>query len=120
MRERYNAEKKEIDAIVGKIISNGILDTYNKIRANAFFEVERRKDMGCVLLDMAEDFLSLGRREMDSKDNLFLINIYYTLHYMFRRLAHEINKKFPYEDDRFLRLVEESIDMPEILERDKL
>jgi hypothetical protein len=87
------------------------------MRARAFLEFENKPDLDLILLDMSEGLLKRGRKEMDNADeNALLINAYYTLYFLLRKLAHEVNRKSKNNDDRFIRVVAVNKNAPQILE----
>ena len=108
MRKRYNTRQEEIDTLVNAIISHGAEGAYNVIKTKALFLSDSKKDVDEMLLDMSEDMLKVGRDQLEQEDNVFSTNIYYTLSFLLRKIAHEIHRmgeKKESEDSRFLRLV---------------
>jgi hypothetical protein len=102
---------EEIQILVIGLIDNGPEETYNKMRAKAFMSIDTRSDVDEMFLDMSEILSKKAKEEVDNDndDNPSLANIYSTLSFMLRRLAHEVYRKYikmgdKRNNERFLRL----------------
>ena len=78
-----------------------------------------------MLLDMSETILQKGREDLDSgvkqEGELTVSNIYYSLAFMLRRLAHEIYRLYikkgkKRDSNRFIRLVSYNENAPLIIQ----
>ena len=102
---------EEIQTLIAGLITNGPEDTYNRMRAKSFMSMDQKDDIDEILLDMSDAFSKKAKEELDndSDDDPSLFNIYSTLAFMLRRLAHEIYRKYirkgeGRDNERFLRL----------------
>jgi len=103
---------EEIQILVSGLIEHGPEETYNRMRAKAFLSMDKKKDIDEVFLDMSEALSKRAKDEIesDSDENPSLANIYSTLAFMLKRLAHEIYRKYiklgdERDNKRFLRLI---------------
>jgi hypothetical protein len=103
---------EEIQMLVSGLIEHGPEETFNKMRAKAFMSMDQKNDVDEIFLDMSETLSRKAKEELDndSDDNPSLSNIYSTLAFMLRRLAHEVHRKYikkgeERDSSRFLRLV---------------
>jgi hypothetical protein len=103
---------EEIQMLVAGLMSNGPEDTFNRMRAKAFMSMDQKDDVDEIFLDMSEALSERAKEdiESDSDENPSLSNIYSTLAFMLKRLAHEVHRKYikkgeKRDNDRFLRLV---------------
>lgn len=112
----YKISEDEIKIILSSVLSLGFEETYNQMRAKAFLEGEDRVSLSSDLLDISETFLEMGREEMKQGVNQYLINVYYTIHFLLRKLAQEVSRKFKSEDQRLLRIISINEEAPQILE----
>lgn len=111
-RNAYIMKIEEIQMLVEGFIFNGPEDTYNRMRAKAFMSMDQKNDIDEVFLDMSESLAKKAKEDIDSDndENPSLSNIYSTLAFMLRRLAHEVYRKYiekgeKRDNSRFLRLV---------------
>lgn len=120
-RKPYIMKVEEIQTLIAGLITHGPEDIYGKIKAKAFFAMENKDDIDDMFLDMAETLLKKGREELEEDDedgeNPSIANIYYTLSYILRKVAHETYSKYlklgkERDNNRFIRLVSYNKDAP--------
>jgi len=111
-RDTYIMKVEEIQTLIAGLITNGPEDTYNRMRAKAFMLMDQKEDADEFFLDMSETFSKKAKEDIenDSSEDPSLSNIYSTLAFMLRKLAHEVYRKYIKKGDRrdnsrFLRLV---------------
>ncbi len=119
----YIMKNEEIQTLVAGIMAHGVDDTYSKMRAKAIFAMDNKENIDDMFLDMSDTLLRLAREEVDSKDknedgdSNLLSNVYYTVSYMLKRIAHEVYRNYIKKGDtrdnsRFIRLVSYNKDAP--------
>ena len=108
----YIMRTEEIEILISGLIEHGPVETFNKMRAKAFMAMDKKNDVDEIFLDMSETLSKRAKEELDndSDDNPSLSNIYSTLAFMLRKLAHEIYRKYikigeERDNSRFLRLI---------------
>jgi hypothetical protein len=102
-------KEEEVQILVSGFMENGPEETFNRMRAKAFISMDQKNDVDEIFLDMSETLSKKAKEELGN-DNLLLFNIYNTLAFMLRRLAHEVYRKYirmgeERDNSRFLRLV---------------
>ena len=107
-------KEEEIQVLIAGFITNGAEDTYNRMKAKSFMSMENKKDLDDMLLDMSETLYKRALEELSDiekteNESNSLFNIYNTLSFMLKRLAHEVFRKYnrmgdKRDNNRFLRL----------------
>ena len=112
VRSPYIMKVEEIQILVTGLLEHGPEETYNKMRAKAFLSMDAKNDVDETFLDMSETLSRKAKEELDndSDEDPSLSNIYSTLSFMLKRLAHEVHRKYIKKGDkrdnsRFLRLI---------------
>lgn len=120
-REKYIMPVSEIQALVAGFVQYGPQETYIKMRSKALMVMDKAPALDEEFLDRAEILLQKAREEPDSVEEgkTSLKDIYYTLSFMLRRLAHEmhfiyIKKGKSKENNRFLQVISNT-DGPKLL-----
>lgn len=123
-RVAYIMKEKEIMALVVGFIKCGPEDTYIKMKTKALFVMDKVDDLDEEFLDRSIILLSKARQEQDEdnddSEEISHKDIYYTLSFMLRKLAHEINREYikrgkTRNSNRFLRLVSNNKEAPLLL-----
>lgn len=112
MHKKYIMKEEEIQILIAGLITNGPEDTCNRMRARAFISMDQKDNIDEIFLDMSEIFSkrALDDIENNSDNDPSISNIYSTLSFMLKKLAHEVYRKYIKKGDkrdnsRFLRLV---------------
>lgn len=120
-REKYIMPVSEIQALVAGFVQYGSEETYTKMRSKALMVMDKAPALDEEFLDRAEVLLQKAREEPESteENKASLKDIYYTLSFMLRKLAHEmhaiyVKKGKSKENDRFLRVISNA-DGPKLL-----
>lgn len=118
-RKPYIMKIEEIKTLIASLIANGAEETYARMRVKAFMAMDGSDDIDEMFLDMSEACLKKGREELEmpdeeennkEDDRPVLSNIYYTLAFLLRRLAHEVYRRYikkgkQRDSNRFIRLI---------------
>ena len=122
VRKSYIMKVGEIQTLIAGLVTHGPENIYTQIKAKALFAMEEKNDIDEMFLDMSETLLRKGREELESEDSedsedASIANIYYTLSYILRKVAHEVYVKYikkgeTRDNDRFIRLVSNNKDAP--------
>jgi len=119
-RTPYIMKEEEIQALIAGFIKYGPEDVYIKMKTKALFVMDKIDDLDEEFLDRANLLLIRGKKELYNNSEDSLKNIYYTLAFMLRKLAHEIYRKYIKngrlrDNDRFLRIVSNNKEAPLLL-----
>lgn len=103
--------ENEISFLTSNSLSNGVEDTYNKISAKMFMDLDAGVfNLDRVLLDKAEDILDMARKNLSENPDDVVYKLYLELHRHMRYLAHKLyyaykNKGIEGKDERILKIV---------------
>ncbi len=119
-RTPYIMKEEEIQALIAGFIKYGSEDIYIKMKTKALFIMDKVDDLDEEFLDRANILLMRGRKELHDNSEDSLRDIYYTLSFMLRKLAHEIYRKYIKngrvgDNDRFLRIISNNKEAPSLL-----
>lgn len=119
-RTPYIMKEEEIRALIAGFVKYGSEDIYIKMKTKALFVMDKIDDLDEEFLDRANILLMRGRKELHDDNEDSLKDIYYTLSFMLRKLAHEIYRKYIKngrirDNDRFLRIVSNNKEAPSLL-----
>ena len=121
-RPAYIMREEEIMALVAGFVKYGPDDIYIKMKTKALFVMDKVDDLDEEFLDRSIALLSKARREDNNieDDEISHRDIYYTLSFMLKKLAHEIYREYikkgeDRNSNRFLRLVSNNEEAPLLL-----
>lgn len=93
-RNKYIMPLSEIQALATGLIQFGYTDAYHKMLIKALSVMHKTTSLDEEFMDRSETLLQKARESTQEEDTKNLSNIYYTLSFMLRRLAHTVHLRY--------------------------
>lgn len=116
----YKLSDKEVETLMAAMLSKSKEEVYGRMKDKAIGNLDRKQDLDEDFLDMSETILKRARELSTSDTEIIVVrDAYYSLHYMLRKLAHELNMTkikngSPPDNNRFIRLVSYNKNAPSV------